>query len=672
MRISVLIVALSFTLSAFAQDYDFGDVSKEELQEKFNPSDSSASATYLYKNRRTYFDYIKGLGFELKTEIHERIKIYNKDGFDYATKQLNLYKNGNTKESISPIKAFTYNLENGKIVEEKLSKKGMFNSETNKYFNKVKFTMPNIKPGSVIEYKYQITSPFWSNIDELVFQHDIPIKKLESNIEIPEYFNFRINTKGYLTVNPTTDSKTEYIRFVNKTRNQGSGYSASSTTTFNTSEVSYSTKISKYEIENVPALKNEPYVNSINNYRSSIKYELSYTKFPYSQIEYYTTTWEDVVETIFKSSNFGDELDRTGYYEDDIDNIVSSISDPERRMSLIFDFVKSKVKWNGYYGKYTDDGVKKSFKEGVGNVAEINLMLTSMLRYAGLKAHPVLVSTRGHGISLFPTREGYNYVVTYVKLPDGNVVLLDATNKYSVPNVLPLRALNWQGRVIAEHGSSELIDLYPSVASKNTITMMAKLDSEGGVEGMIRSVKTNHKALDFRERYVEANKEEFLEKLENKYNGLEVSDYAVKNDVDLSKPVMESYNFFKENQADIIGDKIYFSPLFFLRTAENPFKLEKREFPVDFGYPSSTTYRVIVTIPEGYKMESMPEPSAMALPDNLGEFKYNISGKGNSIQLIISTKINSSIITPLYYDALKEYFNKFIEKEAEQIVLTKA
>lgn len=294
-----------------------------------------------------------------------------------------------------------------------------------------------------------------------------------------------------------------------------------------------------------------------------------------------------------------------------------------------------------------------------------------MLRYAGLNANPVLVSTRTHGVPLFPTREGFNYVVTWVKLPDGKVALLDATNKYTVPNILPFRALNWQGRIVAENGGSGLIDLYPKTKSNNAISVMAKIDEEGTLEGSYRSVKTNHRALSFRERYNDADKDDFLEKLENQYNGLEISDYQVKNDYDLSKPIMESYKFVKESQADIIGDKMYFSPLFYLKTNENPFKLEKREFPVDFGYPSETSYRFIITIPEGYKIESIPEPAAMALPDNLGSFKYNVVGKGNSIQVAVSTQINQAIIIPLYYESLKEYFNKFIQKEAEQIVLTK-
>ena len=81
----------------------------------------------------------------------------------------------------------------------------------------------------------------------------------------------------------------------------------------------------------------------------------------------------------------------------------------------------------------------------------------------------------------------------------------------------------------------------------------------------------------------------------------------------LSKPIVESYKFLKESQADVIGNKLYFSPLFFLKTSENPFKLEKREFPVDFGYPSSTKYMININLPEGYKVESAPSPISISL-----------------------------------------------------------
>ena len=667
-KIITLFAVLLVPQITTAQNYKFGEVSKQELQEKIYPLDSSASATYLFKYRKTYFEYQSEKGFQLITEIHERIKIYNQEGFSYATKAINLYKSGSNKEKTSNLKAYTYNLVDGKIDEMKLKKNGIFETEKSKYRSETKFTMPNINEGSIVEYKYKITSPFYQNVDEFYFQYAIPIKKLEAEFQVPEYFNFKVNTKGFLEITPIIKNKKDKITFNYKNR---SGVPLQKRTTFSSSNLEFTNKISTYSLENIPALKEEPYVNNINNYRSSANYELSYTKFPNSEMKFYSTTWEDVIKTIYKSTNFGSELDKSGYYEDDLDAIIGSISDPNKRIALIYDFVKSKIRWNDFYGKYTEGGVKKAYKEQVGNVAEINLMLTSMLRYAGLTANPVLVSTRRNGIPLFPTREGYNYVISCVELPTGNV-LLDATNKYGSPNVLPFRTLNWEGRIIKKDGTSSSISLYPNENSKTSISMMANLSEEGYLEGNYRSVKTNHSALSYREKYNNADENDFLEKLENKYKGLEISDFKVTNAMELTKPVMESYKFAKESQADIIGDKIYFSPLFFLSTKENPFKLEKREFPVDFGYPSSTTYRIIINLPEGYIVESIPTASAVALPDDLGSFKYILTQKESTIQLLIDTKINASIISPSYYEILKVYFKQLIEKENEQIVLTKA
>ena len=81
MKVKYLII-LFISFNAFSQDYRFGKVSKAELEESYNPTDSSASATYLYKYRKSYYAYVENKGFTLVTDVHERIKLYNQDGFD--------------------------------------------------------------------------------------------------------------------------------------------------------------------------------------------------------------------------------------------------------------------------------------------------------------------------------------------------------------------------------------------------------------------------------------------------------------------------------------------------------------------------------------------------------------------------------------------------------------
>ncbi|NHF60915.1 DUF3857 and transglutaminase domain-containing protein [Flavobacteriaceae bacterium TP-CH-4] len=651
----------------FAQDFKFGKVSKAELEEKTHPRDTAAVAAYLYKYRRTYFDYVNGQGFQLNTDVHERVKIYDPAGFDYATKKIRLYEDGSDRETISGLKAYTYNLEGGKVKDVKLGKDGEFTMELTESWYEKSFTMPNLKEGSVIEYKYKISSPFIAQVDEFVFQHDIPVNKLEASMEMPEYFNYRVNTKGFLSVVPKVENTLKTVNIAQKVAT-GNWIGPRSTTEQGT--INYRITIAHYNLENIPALHEEPHVGSIDNYRSGMKYELSYTKFPNSPMKQYATDWEAVVKSIYENPGFGAELKKTGYFEDEIDPLVAAATTDVEKLAIIFSFIKSKVKWNGFYGKYTSDGVKKAFKERTGNVAEINLMLTSMLRYAGLDANPVLVSTRKHGIPIFPTREGYDYVICGVQL-QGGTVLLDATHAYSTPNVLPFRTLNWEGRIIKKDGSSSLVDLYPQENSSKKIFCSAVMEENGDVNGKIRISYTNHDAIQFREGYNETNEEDYLEKLENENGGIEIDNFNVKNRNDLSKAAVTSYEYYDEGAFDVVADKIYFSPMLFLRTTENPFKLEKREFPVDFGYPSGRSVISSINLPAGYKVETLPEPMAMAMPDALGSFKYEIIDKGNMIQLKVSSEINQPIIPSVYYGSLKEYYKKMIEKMNEKVVLSK-
>ena len=411
MKNSILLVFILSQFSFFAQDYKFGKVSKAELEERFYPLDSTADAAYLYKYRRTYFEYMQDEGgFKLITDYHMRIKIYSKDGFEKATQYFEYYKpDSGNKERISSLKAYTFYLENGKVKKKKISKDAIFDEKRSKYRSVKKITMPNVIEGCILEIKYSLISPYGS-IDDLRFQYDIPVKKLDYKIEVPEYYTFNKRFKGYYFITPNKSEINSKItlRFKNRDRRVG----ALVTTGYSKETVDYKNKIEKYIANNIPALKdNEPFVSSIHNYRGGVKYELTATRFPNTAPKVFSSTWKDIVKRVYNSPNFGSELNKTSYFKDDLTKVLNGTTNDNEKIMAIFNHVKSKVKWNDYKGKYTDKGVKKAYKEGVGNVADINLMLTSMLRVANLNAKPVLVSTRANGVPLFPTLDGFNYVI---------------------------------------------------------------------------------------------------------------------------------------------------------------------------------------------------------------------------------------------------------------------
>lgn len=125
---NTLLIAFILTFSvSTAQDYRFGKVSKEELQETMYKKDSTVDAVVLYRELKIHYPYRQGEGFNKYVEVFERVKIYNAEGYKYATIKNKLYDETSEKEEqIESLKAYTYYLEGGKIKDEKLKKDGIF------------------------------------------------------------------------------------------------------------------------------------------------------------------------------------------------------------------------------------------------------------------------------------------------------------------------------------------------------------------------------------------------------------------------------------------------------------------------------------------------------------------------------------------------------------------
>jgi len=661
----ILLLLVLTGLNAQAQTYDLGEVTKEELEEKKHPKDPSAPAAILFSKGESYMTYTETTGFSMITEVQVKIKIYTKDGYSWANKNIPFYSYESTKESVDVSKAATYNLEAGAIKKTKLKSEGEFSEQVNKWWKQKKIMMPDVKEGSIVEYRYVITSPIANAINEWKFQESIPVNHSEFTTKIPEYFVFNPNFRGYFAPKVTRKSNSKSLNFTNKERRDNRP------TEITNSKLDYIEEAVTYVLDNLPGMKAEKYSGNVENYTASIEHELSMTKYPQEPIKTYSTNWEDVATTIYRNDDFGPELKRTGYFEEDVKALLAGLNSPTEKTAAIFSYVKNRMSWNSYASIFCDQGVKKAYATKVGNAAEINLMLTGMLRYAGLDANPVLISTRSNKIALFPNRSAFNYVICAVSI-DNKLFLLDATSKSSMPNILPTRALNWSGRLIRNDGSSLAIDLTPQMISKEVVNLTAKMDAQGKITGKIRDQYFDHIAFGFREQYLGISQESYLEKLEGNFKGLEVSQYKLLNDKDLSKPIVEEYDFVHNASADVIADKMYINPMLFLTQAENPFKQEKREYPIDFVYPHQDKYMINISIPDGYVVESLPNSIAISMEDNIGTFKYNIAnGAANQIQISATMDINFATVSQDYYSTLKDFYQKVIEKQNEKIVLKK-
>lgn len=666
LRITTLTSFLFLSVTIWAQQFDPQKVTIEELSQKKHPTDTSAVAAMLYKIGSVRFDYTQHDGFNIVLDVEARVKIYKKEGYEWANHSIPYYISGNEQEKVRIIEAVTYNLVDGKITKTKMKSDGEFDEKKNRFMGVKKITLPNVAPGSIIEYHYTISSPFLSELPDWTFQDAIPVDFSQFQVSIPEYFIYSVNQQGYETVETKSEKGSSSITITNKERS--GGYVTQ--TTFSNDKIDYQLNKTTYTTRNLPAMFDESFVNNIRNYITMVTHELSSVHMPNSPFKNLSTDWPSVVKTIYDNDNFGAELSKTGYFENDVDALLKGLTTPAEKISAIFSHVKSSVKWNDYYGYYCNDGVRKAYKDKAGNVAEINLMLTSMLRYAGFDANPVLISTRSNGISFFPNRNAFNYVIAGVDV-NGQRILLDATEPFSVPNVLPTRDLNWMGRLIRKDGTSEEIGLMPSKLAAENVSVTCLIKANGDLEGKMRRQFADHKALSYRRFAVGKAEEQLLESLEHENDQIQISDYKRENDREISLPIVETFAFSKTGAADVIEDKLYIDPLLFLAYESNPFKQEKRLYPVDFGFPSLSKYTVVLQLPEGYAVESLPSPMNLSTGDDIGSCKFNSAANGNTVQITFTETLGQPIVSAEYYPILKEFFQKVVEKQHEKIVLKK-
>jgi hypothetical protein len=659
---------LIFVLNTAAQDFRYGKVSEEELLEKQHPKDPEVNAAVLYKNHKVYYNYNSSTGFTLITEVHERIKIYNKEGFEWATKKIINYKSGNDEVKVFGIDGETYRLENGKVKSDRLRNDAIFDDDLNKYRTSTTFTMPSVLEGSVIEYKYLLRSPFLISIDDIPLQYTIPINNLEIDVKIPEFFVFwsHFNPRAKLEVKIAQSTKTFRHTDLETIRSGGKSVSHS----MKNNKIEFQQNTYSIEKKDIPALINEDHVGYLNNYAAVLIWELQHTKFPNSTMENYTQTWDGVAKKIYDHPEFGNELDKSRYFESELDDLLKNVSLPKDKISVIFNFVKAKVKWNDYAGYYTDNGVKDAFKDGAGNVADINLMLIAMLKYAGLKADPVLISTKDNGIPFYPTRNGFNYVVAGVSL-NNELIFLDGTDKYLEVGMLPYRARNWQGRIIREDRSSEWVDLMGGSTSEKTTRLNIKLDDQFHFEGQITEELDGFYAKTYREGFADLNNDERIKKLEQSNGKIIISDLDVQNEKEIDKNIKKSFKFELPDGAEEIGNNIYLNPLLFLATTSNPFKSEDRQFPVILKYPSSIINTVNIMLPNNVKVESLPANQALSINDKDVLFKYVVVQNGNFLRISTELTLNTILYLPEEYEVLKEFYNQIILKNTERIVLIK-
>lgn len=638
----------------------FGKITPADFDLSKNKFDTGAAAVVIADIGSSAFDGNNDGWFSLNYKRHTRIKIINKNGLDAANVEIPLYFSGQREEKVQNIKAVTYTLEGGKVTETELDKKSIFKDKYDKNYVNVKFTLPGVKEGCIIEYTYNVISDFLQNLQPWEFQGDYPVLWSQYEVKIPEFFNYVFLSQGYFPLEHSVETRREAYN-ISETGTAGSSkyYSISANLAWH-----------KWIAKNVPALKEESFTSSLRNHISKIEFQLSQYRFPNSPVKDIMGNWSTLATELMKDEDFGASLNKNNnWLDDELKPLTQGVTDKLEKARKVYAYVRDRFTCTGKRGIGLSVTLKTTDKSKNGYVADINLLLTAMLKHEGLDAYPVMLSTRGHGYTneLYPLINRFNYVICGVTI-NNKAYYLDATDPSLGFNHLSSECYNGHARAVFPDAANAVYFNPDSLNEKKLVTVFIRADKPGEWSGHFSSNMGYYESLSARSRVKDKGEDEFFKTIQTSYTGeMELAAKKIDNLKEPDQPIKVEYDFTMKQDEDII----YFSPMMSEGYKENYFKAAERSYPVEMPYVFDDTYIFNLEIPADYTVEDMPKSTKVNFGENDGFFEYLIDKTPEAIRLRSRLKLNRATYLPDEYNDLREFFSYVVKKHAEPIVLKK-
>lgn len=634
-KIIIISHMLLLLLSANAQEQipPFGKIDKSDLEIHDCDFDPGAEALVLLDIGEIKFSYSQSMGWRSETQYRMRIKVLKSSAVNRSDVKIRYYSK-DRKEDITNISAISYNLDvNGNIEETKMGKNDIFNSAIDKEYSLLSFAIPNVRTGTVFEYKYKVERKTFGYIPPWNFQQDIPVKYSAYDITIPEYFVFSVSSV----------KRQEMVRLDNK-----DGIDT------------------WYIMRNVPALKDEPYSSGTDTYLQRIEFQLAKIVSPDYNKEF-RDTWPKLNEELLKDEDFGGALKKNLQIEDEIMTKLSGLNSIKEKVRIAYKYVQSNMQWNGRYGKYSDNGIKEAWNKKSAGITDINFILIKLLRAGGINAKPLLASTKDHGAvnTSYPFLNQFNCVLAYVK-EGAETYVMNAADRYNPFDLVPYDVLYSNTLVVDEHEGG-LVKLDSRKQYTNNILFTCSMAGDGKISGKA-TVSTAGYARNIRVKtYKEGKLPAFLEN--NEGITVKIDSLSVNNEDNELLAFDQKFIFNGNLQAT--GTYLFLPYNLFTGIGKNPFTQESRIMKIDLDFPKNYSISGSYILSDDYIANELPKNKKITLYDSSIVLTRETQQKGNIITFNFTLNFNSPGYSAGNYPQIKEFYKQLYDMLDDRIVITK-
>ncbi len=651
--IFLLLLVLHFCKDVTAQKGQpaFGKIDKADLEMVDCEFDRGADACKLIDRAEVYYDRGSASFFKLVTERRVRIKIFKDAGMNYANVKIP-YISRNKDEDVRNIDAYTYNLDaSGNIAATRVDRKSIYSQQLDKSHSQYIIAFPEVKPGSVIEYKYTHESEYIYYIDDYYFQDEIPVRFSQFELRAPLILRFKEDQFIYTPIDKKEEITDDLI-------NTNSG-------------VARMRSVHKIlTMKNLPGIHDEPYMSSKNDYMQRIGFQLSQIDYGDGNIVDMRTTWTKMAEEMDKDPDFGEELRKTVPGAHDIIEKAARCNNPECKIATIYNYVRSQMNWNGTYSKFAMQGIRTAWDKKSGSLGDINIILYSLLKEAGITVLPLLVSTRDNGIinQFYTSEKQFNAVMVYAESGDKSFVM-NAADKYNPYNLIPYDVINTSAFLVDGEQSQFITLTAPNQRFKQFIAIQGDVDSAGIMKGESVVTSSGYAKNPRCKAWLE-DQEAFKTKyFTRSYTAVKIDDIQVSNLNNDSMGLEQKVKFTLPLNSS--GEYRYFTVNLFTGLEKNPFVTDERITDVDFGYGQDYVIFGNFYLPDGYTFDELPKNFTMIMPDTSIIMNRVMELQDNALTVRITLQFKRPWYAARNYPEFQDFYKKLYAKLNEQVVIKK-
>ncbi len=361
-----------------------------------------------------------------------------------------------------------------------------------------------------------------------------------------------------------------------------------------------------------------------------------------------------------------------------IGSLIHSKKTKLEKIKAIYNFTAKKIRYVGYefgINGYKPSNVNSIFKNRFGDCKDHATLFSSMLKQIGVNAYPVLIPTTEIPDMNpdIPTPFVFDHEITAIKLKSGKFMFADTTSNVTTFGDLPPMD---QGRnvliLVNGKGITAKTPIFPP--SKNSISVKEYASVSSGGTLNVKSSLIYSGAYDMYKRYLYSStskrkkKDAILKDVMSIVPNARLTGYSFKNGNSLTKPYIENFSFAAKNYSGKNGSIIIIR--FPLRTRTELTKItamDKRKYPLKFGYNFSEKTAVYLSFPENYKIVFIPK--TVNIRNAAGSFATSYSVKNNTAVFRSYFSVNGYKIKPRDYTAAKKLFNGAIKALSNQIIM---